>query len=407
MRVMFKSAFALLAAAFALCALSASAALAAPEWYSSATKPTAEWQQGHAKISEATATKWKGKVKLYDTGAAAEVECESTGEGTVGPGAVAKETSWALSGCVITAKGINSKGEEVTNGCTALKQENTKIEHLPWRSELVTGRFGLGDITAGEGAGNPGFQIACTIVGAKLTDACTAEKLETTTPLNVTGGVEVELGSKSLNCSVGGHETGWMRGREVIEATKGGKLEANLVEGTFSKVTSAIAVSGTSQVTLEDKARNRGISCHVATKGTVEAGGKGTITSYAMSECKPTGECATLVAINPPPLPWSTELTESAGSVRDKMVTVTKAEEETGGLWGFVFECTVLGVRVSDVCSMNVSPEASNGLEGNVFDVFSESLTKTTCNDDFKEGEAAWRGELQLAPASGAIEAKK
>jgi hypothetical protein len=407
MRVKFRNAFALLVAVFALCAISASAALAAPEWYSSATKPTAEWQQGHSKIAEAKATKWKGKVKLYDTDLPIEVECESAGEGTVGPGNVAKETSWTLSGCAITPKAINSKGEEVTNECTKLYTEKTKIDNLPWHSELVAEHFSLGDITIGEGATHPGFQIECVAAGIRLADVCTAEKLETTTPVNVTGGVEVALGGKGLNCNIGGHEKGWLQGREVIEATTGGKLEANLVEGTYSKVASSVAVSGASQVTLEDKGRNRGLICHVATGGTVEAGGKGTISSYSLTECKPVGECVSITKISLPPLPWATELNETAGTVRDRLITVTKAEEEKGGLWGFEFECTTGGTTVSDLCSLNVNPEASNGLEGSVFDVFGESLTKTTCNDDSKEGEAVWRGELRLAPASGAIEARK
>ena len=170
---------------------------------------------GKAKLSEAVATKWKGKLQFFDTGkiVASEVECESTGEGSVGPGAVGKVTSLSVlvSGCKNTAKARNEKGEEVANKCGTF--ETLKISHLPWHSELAISGGSLRDVLTAEGSGSPSYSITCTGV----IDTCTVEEGKQLSGVAVNDGekaVQVKLGGEGVfKCTLGG------------KATAGGSLE--------------------------------------------------------------------------------------------------------------------------------------------------------------------------------------
>jgi hypothetical protein len=390
------------AAALALGAFAASSALAAPEWYTSTSTPTPEWQQAGAKIKEAAATKWKGSVTLGDTGAPAEMECTASGEGTAGPGAVDKETSWTLSSCVAPAKALNGKGELVKNGCeTAIKAE---MKNLPWSTELFLSGT-LFDSIFESGSGEPGFSMKCKALGEfEVTDTCTSSRLFgfSTAIANVTGGVESKFdGSNSIsfNCTIGGTERGWIGGAQTIEAAKGGKLEANASEPTFSKVTKAQPVRGSARfLTIEDKGtKTLGGACEVTTEGTVSTGGKGTVTLF-IANCNPVGSCTGVEKTEAIGLPWETELYESGGVIRQRIVSSGK------GTPALAFTCT--GME-RDECLLNVSPEIiSRNPAENVFAVFSETLTKTTCKIGGSE-KGVWKGELSIAPESGTIKAKK
>lgn len=212
-----------LAAFFALlavCAVGATAALGAEE--------TPEWQQGKAKLSEAAKTKSKGNIRLYDKGAVGEVECESTGEGTAGPGAVDKTTSWTLSNCKATPKALNKNNEEKTNACE--KAEGASITKLPWEGvlEFGGGKTIFNKIDTFE---FPGFIVHCEFLKVKVTDTCEAAPTvpiigETT---NVTGGVDEAYDAGGFACSVGGSDAGTIVTTQFVEATKGSALEANLV----------------------------------------------------------------------------------------------------------------------------------------------------------------------------------
>lgn len=399
MKSIYRGVLAALVATLAMGAVGASAALAAPEWYSSATKPAPEWQQGKAKLTEAEATKSSGKIKLYDEGVPAEVECESSGAGTVGPGAVGKTTSWTLSACKATPKAINKKGEEKTNGCgTALKSE---IKALPWRTELVIVEGSMHDAMSSEGTKHSGFTIQCETAGITITDECTVEKLDPSLN-NTTGGVgETFYNENKFNCTLGGKEDGKLETGQLVEATKGVALEANLVEGAYSKLTSSVGVKGTGELQIEDKGFGRGVKCRFNTEGTVGAAGKGTVSSTTVEGggCAAVGECGSVDEVQGINLPWNTELYESEGSIRDRIVNGGSGTPK----WRFV--CGVN--RTEDECNLNVSPEILNGFEGGVFAVFSERLTKTNCKYDSKEGEGVWSGELKFTPTSGAIKAEK
>ena len=394
-----------LLAALALCAVGAGSALAVetPEWFSSTSKPAPEFQQSATKLKEAVGTKWKGKVTFEDRNEDAAVECEGSGEGTAGLGAADKVTSWSMTACTPPAKALNREGKLVSNVCEKHETDEPKVEigGLPWRSELTVANRGQHDLFSTEGTKYTGFVITCRVAGLNNKDTC---NLPTLSAAVSNGGLGVEenfneLNGEALTCSLGGKGGGHLATTAEVDATKGTTLEANVITA-FSKVTSAVKVTGTSELTLEDKGDGvwspLGITCPEKTEGTVEAGGKGTITNFVASECKPVGKCEKINNVTATTFPWSTELYEAEGAVRDRIA---------GG--NYTFGCTDGGVYTTDTCSLNVSPEITNGLEGDVFARFSEGLTKTTCKYDSKEGQAQWRGELKLVPTSGAIEAKK
>jgi hypothetical protein len=403
MRSVCRTALAAFAVALALGAIAASSAFAAPEWYTSTSKPTPEWQQAGAKITEAAATKWKGTVTLRDAGAAAEVECTATGEGTAGPGAADKDTSWTLSSCVAPAKTLNKKGESVANACE--KAIKATMNNLPWGTELFID-VSMYDENYQDGSGEPSFSMTCKTILGEVTDTCESNfsvARLTTQISNVTGGVDSTFpGAQGLYCTIGGAEEGEVRGTQLIEAAKGGKLEANAPEPTFSKVTKAQAVNGASfypsYLTIEDKGtKTLGAACEIRTEGTITTGGKGTITSFS-GGCNPVGACTKVEKAEAIGLPWETELYESGGVIRQRILS------SGHGTPAWAFTCT--GVE-RDECLLNVSPEIiSRNAEENVYAVFSEALTKTTCKIGGSE-KGVWKGELSIAPESGTIKAKK
>jgi hypothetical protein len=387
------------AVALALGAVAVSSAFAAPEWYSSTSKPTPEWQQGGAKLTEAVATKSKGSVTLADVGESAKVECTVTGEGTAGPGAVDKDTSLSLSGCFAPAKARNSKGEEVTNNCE--KVVKAELQGVPWRTELTIRGGSFYDAITHESK-ELAFEIACKVLGGSLevVDKCGAGGLSFAASIsNVVGGVDSTFDNEGIFlCSLTGGDTGEIGGTQLVEATKGGTLEVKMSEPTYSKITSTHEVTDAGELTIEDKGtKTLGARCNFFMEGTIKTAGKGTITSFSEG-CTPIASCTKLEKTEAIGLPWETELYESGGVIRERILSSGK------GTPAWAFTCT--GTE-RDECPLNVSPEIlSKGLEANVFAVFSETLTKTTCKLGGSE-KGVWKGELEVAPTSGSIRAKK
>ena len=180
-----------------------------------------EWRQAGTKLSEPVATKWKGMVKLADTkatGGAVAVECEETGEGTAGPGAVGEVTKVTLSKCVLKESGL----------CKTSEAPTAEVRYLPWHSELdiITGGA-VHDVITKIGSKYPGYSFTCeNALGGKTTDVCQAESGPLETGMtNTTGGVNATFDGGKLYCSVGGKEAGTLEGTHLIEAIKGGKLE--------------------------------------------------------------------------------------------------------------------------------------------------------------------------------------
>jgi len=385
---MYRTLLAAFTLALAVSAVAASAAFAAPEWYSSATQPKSEWQQGGAHLSESVATKWHGTVKLDDAGASESVTCEDTGEGSAGSGKVGKETGWTLSNCV------------KAGGCTKLYA--AEMVHLPWHTELIFSEKSLHDaITAETGGGEIGFRMECETALGRVSDACKAEKLNTTTT-NVAGGVEATFLAGKLLCSLGGSGKGTLEGTQLIEATRGAKLEANTVAGTFSKLTSSLAAKARGELKIEDKGYGaKGAACLVETEGTVEAAGKGKITAYHASSCTPAAGCRSVAGTRALNLPWKTELYESEGIVRDRVIS------GGNGTPAWEFECETSLGKISDTCNFG-NPGLENYLEGTVAAIFNERFTSGVTCSAAPDHEGLWQGSLVISPPEGvgAIEAK-
>jgi hypothetical protein len=378
-----------LAVACALCAVTAGGALAAPEWY---VPKAPEWQQGKAGLAEASATKWKGTITIVDKGwGNATAECETTGEGSAGPGAVDKETSWTFANCHM-----------VQNGECA-KLENVKVLGLPWSTELVYAGDTVHDVIRAEGNSQPGFQMTCAVPFLKgITDRCTAPTLETSTA-NVAGGVNVALVGGGVKCSTGGNlREGSLSGTQLVEATKGVALEAN--SGAFAKVASSVADTATGTLTLEDRGfSNAGLRCSVETSGTLEPAGGGTISSYHTTGCVPVGACSKLNGeALPVHLPWHTELYASGAQIRDRIVSGGAGTPE------FRFECEIAGVRRVDTCGLNTTAGIFNLSLGLVEMLFNEESEQVVCSTNSLKKEGVWRGAPRIAPAPsvGAVEAR-
>ena len=171
-----------------------------------------EWRQAGEPLSAAVGTKSKGTVKLTDEGTGVGMECEAAGEGPVGVGAVDEDTKVTMSKCHTVSGTCESPGMEAAN--------------LPWHSELTLSSGSVYDVIATGGKGAPGYRFICTVGGiAKTTDECTGTTLKTGMT-NVTGGVDAAFDGENLKCTVGGTGKGALTGTQLIEAAKGGKLEA-------------------------------------------------------------------------------------------------------------------------------------------------------------------------------------
>lgn len=380
MKPRYKAALTVLIGILAVSAFSASAALAAPEWYSTTTPVIREWQQGGAALSEATPVKWKGTVWITDSDVEYTAKCEDSGEGTVGPGAVAHATAWAFSGCKLEKAGY----------CEKLDTKVVNASALPWSTELTVAGGALYNKTKVE-AGSGKFTVNCNSTAFKFADAC---NLPLAAVKVTTGGVEATFAKEKVNCSIGGSGVGTIEGTQVIEAKKGAALEVFAGDrGTFTKLTSALAVTGSGELTMEDTSRSLGLTCSVETTGTIATAGKGTITQYQVKNCKSSGtaSCASsgVLAIN---LPWNTELYLAEGHIRNRIVSGGSGTPE------WQFECA--GVPSAVRCGVNTNPLAVNGIEGNVLMRFDEAVSKTQCGSEGKEA-GKWRGELTITPPAG------
>ncbi|MGN6372272.1 MAG: hypothetical protein ACTHM1_04690 [Solirubrobacteraceae bacterium] len=380
MRQMCRAVSATLAVMAMVGAVGAGAAQAAPEWYAAGP----EWRQAGSPLSEAAATLSKGKVKVSTTQPNIAVECEVHGEGKVGPGVAGEETKMTMSSCASVGA-----GECASPSMTAVS--------LPWHSELALIGGSLRETAKGVG-----FKLRCTIEKIPFEDVCSGS---TTAGIStVSSGVEAALSGKELHCTVSGKNDGTLEGTQLIEAASGGKLEATST-GTFVKLAGALEVARSGELKIEDKGFNgMGVTCQFTTTGTIEALGLGKINSFVAQSCsKLTGGCSSLGIVTAINLPWKTELYEAAGALRERILSGGSGTPE----WSFT--CTILGVNYQDICRLNVSPGLENLLNGNVNDVFNETLTRTTCTRDTHEGEALWQGNLTIAhPATlGAIQAVK
>ncbi len=125
------------------------------------------------------------------------------------------------------------------------------------------------------------------------------------------------------------------------------------------------------------------VTCKGTMEATLEAAGIGKITRYEVSSCELTaGTCKTPTAVQPLNLPWKTELYNERG--------VQMGLESGGsGTPGFIFECSISGVKVQDTCNFNTHaiPFNEGGAVKAVFDDSGEtSCTKGGANSGSLEG---------------------
>jgi hypothetical protein len=199
-----------LVAAFAITAVAAASASAAPVW-----------KLNGVEIKEAVSVKSKsvGKLKLSDTGAGTEIECEGTDKGKVGPGGKDEVIEITATGCsFVSAK---------NGSCEASKPVTAKAVNLPWVTELYEPEVGKirDHIRAHSGGGAPGWVVECTVAGFfKVQDECTGES--NTAMSNVTGGVDAifDATTPKANCSIGGTGTGKVEGTDLNENPVAGTI---------------------------------------------------------------------------------------------------------------------------------------------------------------------------------------
>ena len=319
-------------------------------------KTPVEWRQGGAVLSESVGTKSKGTVKLADeaaTGGELEVECEAAGEGSVGPGGVDEETKWSKSKCTLVK----------TGSCEAGKAAELVAVHLPWHSETLALEGTVRDVITSSGKGTPGLEIVCTVAGIfKVVDECTGTLKTGMT--NVAGGVDATFDGEKLKCSSGGAGKGALEGTELIEATKGGKLEVSAPEWRQggAVLSESVGTKSKGTVKLTDEAATGGeleVECEAAGEGSVGPGGVDEETKWSKSKCTlvKTGSCeagkaAELVAVH---LPWHSETLALEGTVRD---VITSSGKGTPGL---EIVCTVAGIfKVVDECTGTLKTGMTN-----------------------------------------------
>ncbi len=300
----------------------------------------AEWRQGGAKLSEAASAKWKGTIKLVDEGKNS-VECEGTAEGSVGAGAIDEETKWTTSKCTI-----------ISGPCET--PATLRAVNLPWHSEVVISEGTTHDLLTGSGKTTAGYKLECEVGGiVKTEDECTATTLKTGMT-NVTGGVDAAFDGEKLNCTAGGTGKGSLTGTQLVEPTKGGKLEVTAPEWRQggAGLTEAVAAKWKGTVKLVDEGKNSE-ECEGTTEGSVEIGGLDEETKWTTSKCTiiSSESCeapSTLTAVH---LPWHSELTFAGGASYDvltgsgKTTAGYKLECEVGGIVKTVDECTATTLK--------------------------------------------------------------
>jgi hypothetical protein len=164
--------------------------------------------------------------------------------------------------------------------------------------------------------------------------------------------------------------------------------------GSFGKVTSPVTIHGTTaNLTVTDPGAYVAVACEGTVASTIEASGKGKITSYSMANCHATeGECPDMTAFAEN-LPWKTELYETAGSVRERIVS------GGSGTPAWTFDCDGKHIYT---CDLNTSAKMVNTL-GGAQAVFNTLSNKTTCTDSPEGGE--WKGSITSTASEKGVEA--
>lgn len=145
------------------------------------------------------------------------------------------------------------------------------------------------------------------------------------------------------------------------------------------ELTSKVAIKGkdVGGLVFEDSGTGVSVKCEIAGEGGVGSGSADEVTSISASKCATVkGSCGSpkAKAVN---LPWATELYEKPEEtevveVRDRISNAAKNP-------GWEVECTVLGIKVKDVCTGEDNVEVEN-VSGGVDSIFDSRAPKANCS---------------------------
>jgi hypothetical protein len=125
---------------------------------------------------------------------------------------------------------------------------------------------------------------------------------------------------------------------------------------------------------LEETSLKVDITCEVSGTGTVGPGAADTTSTLTISKCESKSGCEPTITVTAVNLPWKTELLDvGASEIRD-MIT-----SGGSGSPGWLIECRVLGVKVSDTCTAAEASSKATNLENNVDMTFDETSESSTC----------------------------
>jgi hypothetical protein len=199
-----------LVAAFAMSAVAATAASAAPVWeeeVGGVFKP----------ITVAKASTSTGTLKLKDTGTLlgeSEVECTGTDKGTVGAGSADTITEIKATEC----KGIKVCKAPVTAEALNVAP---KLAGGVWQTALETvGTETRDKVTTTSGTKVVGWTVTCETSFGKQTDVCESASTTTAMTNNANGTVTATFDAKSpsAKCSLGNATSGHVLGTDVLKA---------------------------------------------------------------------------------------------------------------------------------------------------------------------------------------------
>lgn len=129
-----------------------------------------------------------------------------------------------------------------------------------------------------------------------------------------------------------------------------------------------------SSLLLEETSLKIDITCEVSGTGTVGPGATDTTSTLTTSKCESKSGCSTVNAVTAVNLPWKTELLDvGASEIRDAITS------GGSGAPGWLIECTVLGVKVSDTCTTAEASSKATNLENNVDMTFEETSELSNC----------------------------
>jgi len=199
----------------------------------------AEWLVSGASIPSGTeeASETSSSIEMEDTDAASGVLCTGILDGTVGANGLdlitkilnlAKEE---ISSTVLTGLALLGPTPDCVSvkGCSTTAALEVWPIGLPWHTLLYLMESGvILDRTAKENGINFGYELACTVLGLKVTDTCEAKEsaFEVINDAD-TGDASIPagaLGEPLANCTIGGSGTGANRTDELSPVTLTGGL---------------------------------------------------------------------------------------------------------------------------------------------------------------------------------------